>query len=246
MYPVDMVSYIIDKITHNLRIFMRLLKLLLLVSLFSAGAAHAQFGNLLNDLKSAVVGVSQNKKAEQSQSQPTKENSVPATTPATQKTAPKGPPPTSREIAFQCKVNGKELMYGNNLDSDDPNIYVRMANVNAKPLLMDYDWRSEAKDPLYLTEEAGNRVSVTTVYFKVKQMTYGISFCEGMMCGNPNQPYSFAIFNGDKKVKQEFCDEDTASEFNFPVKADKNGKLSSQLKSVIVLKKSPLKFDPFN
>ena len=234
---------------------------LLLVSLLSVGSAHAQFGNLLKDLKSATEGATQNQKVEppqtQQQTQPakqqpfvpgpaTKENSAPATQPAAQKTASKGPPATSREIAFQCKVNGKELIYGNNLDSDDPNITVRMANVNAKPLLMDYDWRSEAKDTLYLTVETGNRVSVTTVYFKVKQMTYGISFCEGMMCGNPNQPYSFAIFNGDKKVKQEFCDEDTASEFNFPVKADKNGKLSSQQKNVLVLKKSPLKFNPFN
>ena len=234
---------------------------LLLVSFLSAGSAHAQFGNLLKDLKSATEGATQNQKVEppqtQQQTQPTKqqpfvpgpatkENSAPTAQPAAQKTVPKGPPATSRDIAFQCKVNGKELIYGNNLDSDDPNINVRMANVNAKPLLMDYDWRSEAKDTLYLTEETGNRVSVTTVYFKVKQMTYGISFCEGMMCGNPNQPYSFTIFNGDKKVKQEFCDEDTASEFNFPVKADKNGKLSSQLKNVLVLKKSPLKFNPFN
>lgn len=230
---------------------------LLLVSLLSAGSAHAQFGNLLKDLKSATEGATQNQKVEQPQAQPakqqpfipgtaTKDNSAPTTQPAAQKTASKGPPATSREIAFQCKVNGKELIYGNNLDSDDPNINVRMANVNAKPLLMDYDWRTESKDTLYLTEETGNRVSVTTVYFKAHQMTYGISFCEGMMCGNPNQPYSFTVFNGNKKVKQEFCDEDTASEFNFPVKADKNGKLTSQQKNVLVLKKSPLKFNPFN
>ena len=221
---------------------MRLLSILL-IGLFSTGTAHAQFGNLLNDLKSAIDGASQNQKTEQAQS--SKQQPV-TPAPATQKTAPKGPPATSRDIAFQCKVNGKDLIYKNNLDSDDPNISVRMANVNAKTLPTDYDWRSEYKDPLYLTEETGNRVSVTTVYFKVKQMTYGISYCEGMMCGNPNQPYSFAIFNGDKKVSQEFCDEDTASEFNFPVKADKNGKLASQLKEVIVIKKSPLKFNPFN
>ncbi len=95
-------------------------------------------------------------------------------------------------------------------------------------------------------EESGNRFSITTVYFKDKKTTYGISFCEGMMCGNPSQPYSFSIFDGAKKVKQEFCDEDTASNFNFPIKADKNGKLSSQEKNVIIIKKSPLKFNPFN
>jgi hypothetical protein len=121
-----------------------------------------------------------------------------------------------------------------------------MANVNAKPILMDYDWRSSSKSTLFLNEEVGDRVSITTVYFKDKQSTYGISFCEGMMCGNPNQPYSFSIFNGDKKVKQEFCDEDSASEFNFPIKADKKGKYLSQMKSVIIVKKSPLRFNPFN
>jgi len=158
----------------------------------------------------------------------------------------KGPPGKNEFVAFQCKINGKELIYSNNFDSDDPNISVRMANVNAKPILMDYDWRSSSKSTLFLNEEVGDRVSITTVYFKDKQSTYGISFCEGMMCGNPNQPYSFSIFNGDKKVKQEFCDEDSASEFNFPIKADKKGKYLSQMKSVIIVKKSPLRFNPFN
>lgn len=231
---------------------------IILAALLTTGSAHAQFGNLLKDIKSATEGVLQNKNAEPVQSQDqqlkqqpftpgpaTNENSTPVAK-ANQNETTNRPPQPSPYIAFQCKINGKELVYGNNLDSDDPNINVRMANVNAKPLQMDYDWRSEAKDPLYLTEETGNRFSVTTVYFKIKQMTYGISFCQGMMCGNPNQPYSFAIFSGDKKVKQEFCDEDSASEFNFPVKVDKNGKLTSQMKDVIIIKKSALKFNPFN
>jgi hypothetical protein len=163
-----------------------------------------------------------------------------------QTSASKGPPGKNEFVAFQCKINGKDLIYSNNFDSDDPNISVRMANVNNKPLLMDYDWRSSNKATLFLNEEVADRATVTTVYFKDKQTTYGISFCEGMMCGNPNQPYSFSIFNGDKKVKQEFCDEDSASEFNFPIKADKKGKYNSQNKSVIIFKKSPLKFNPFN
>ena len=242
---------------------MRLLNIFLVGILFT-GSAHAQFGGFLKDLKSAAEGIVQNQRPEtvpvpapaQSQNTkqetfvpgpPSKENTPPvASSSSPTKATPKGPPEKSPLIAFQCKINGKELIYRNNLDSDDPNISVRMESVNAKPLLMDYDWRSEAKDPLYVSEETGNRALLTTVYFKVKQTTYSISLCEGMMCGNVNQPYSFAVFNGDKKISSDLCDEDTASEFNFPIKSDKNGKLLTQQKSVLMIKKSSLKFNPFD
>lgn len=229
--------------------------ILLIVGILITGSAHAEFGNLIKELKSAVESATQNSQKPTNQpvapnQQPgSKQDEKPAQTnssPNSQMAQIKGSPEKSDFIAFQCMINGKELVYRNNFDSDDQNISVRMENVNAKPLLVDYDWRTVYKDPLFFTQESGNRVTISTVYFKVKKMTYGISHCEGMMCGNPNQPYSFTVFNGNKKIAQEFCDEDTAAEFNFPLKADKNGKLSSQMKDVIVVKTTPLKFDPFN
>jgi Sec-independent protein translocase protein TatA len=242
--------------------------ILILFGALITGSAHAQFGNLIKDLKSAVEGATQTSSqqtgAQQTSSQQTnppvttkqqpfvpgsKQDEKPAQTsspPNSQKAQIKGPPAKSEFIAFQCLINGKEIIYRNNFDSDDRNINVRMANVYTKPQLMDYDWRTDHKDPLQFTEEKGNRLTVSTVYFKIKQMTYGISHCEGMMCGNPNQPYSFTIFDGSKKIKQEFCDEDTASEFNFPLKTDRNGKVSTQIKEAIIVKPSPLKFNPFN
>ena len=228
---------------------MRILNIFLL-SIFFTGSAHAQFGSFLKDLKSVTEGIVQSQRPEVAPvppPAPSKESSPPAASSSSPtKLTPKGPPEKSPFIAFQCKINGKDLIYRNNLDSDDPNISVRMENVNAKALLMDYDWRSEAKDPLFVSEETGNRALLTTVYFKVKQITYSISLCEGMMCGNVNQPYSFAVFNGDKKISSDLCDEDTASEFNFPIKTDKNGKLLTQQKSILTIKKSSLKFNPFD
>jgi len=237
---------------------MKLLKFIILSVLFT-GSAHAQFGNFLKELKSAAEAASSQAGTETTQSQNKQQS--PATGSAAKgntqqsssnqsglKAVDAGPPAKSDAVAFQCKINGKTLLFGNNLDSDDPNITVRMENVHAKPLVVDYDydWSTTYKDPLRITEESGNRYTITTVYFMEKQKTYGVSFCEGMLCGNPDQPYFFTVYDGTKKVSQEFCDENTASEFNFPVKMDKNGKLVTQLKEVIVVKKSTLKFNPFN
>ena len=227
---------------------MKLLNILL-AGIFFTGSAQAQFGSFLKDLKSATEGIVQSQRPEVAPPPPapSKESTPPAASSSSPtKLTPKGPPEKNPFIAFQCKINGKDLIYRNNLDSDDPNISVRMENVNSKALLVDYDWRSEAKDPLYVSEETGNRALLTTVYFKVKQTTYGITLCEGMMCGNVNKPYSFAVFNGDKKISSDLCDEDTASEFNFPIKTDKNGKLLTQQKNVLTIKKSTLKFNPFD
>lgn len=224
---------------------------LIFCSIFFAGATHAQLGNFLKDVKNAADSLKNGSRVEQPLPADTAKQAaspvVPAPTPMdAKKTAENGPPEKNEYVSFQCKIKGKKLFYGNNFDSDDVNIAVRMENIHPKPLDVESDWRTTQKEPLYIMEESGDRVTVTTVYFKFKQMTYGISFCEGMMCGNPDQPYSFAVFNGEKKVSQDFCDEGSASEFNFPVKLDNKGKLISTFKEVIVVKKSPLKFNPFN
>jgi hypothetical protein len=211
--------------------------------------ANAQFSNLLRDLKSTAESITKPLQAPKQEpfvpGSPKETVQQPATTAVTPPVT-KGPPKPDPEIAFQCKVNGKEIIYRNNFASDDPNINITLDHIHSKRLMQDYDYRTTSKEPLYVNEETGQRVSVTTVYFKDKQMTYGISFCQGMMCGNPNQPYSFTVFNGEKKVQQDFCDEDSASEFKFPIKTDSNGKLMTTMKDVIVIKKTNLKFNPFN
>lgn len=211
---------------------------------------NAQFGGILNDLKSAAESALRPQQSAKPETFPgvssVKEPSSAISNSNSPGQVAQKPPVASREIAFQCKINGKEVVYRNEFDSDDQRISMTFAHINQKRLQLDYDYRTTFKEPLYVHEELGHRFSITTVYFKEKQMTYGISHCQGMMCGNPDQPYSFTIFNGDKKVRQDFCDENTASEFNFPLKIDKNGKLITDLKEVIVIKKTKLKFNPFN
>lgn len=228
----------------NLQLFF---SIILALSTFQA---NAQFSNLLRDLKSTAESLTKPLQTPKQEpfvpGPPAKEAGQQTATAPIAPALTKGPPKPDPDIAFQCKINGKDVIYRNNFASDDPNINITLDHIHSKRLMQDYDYRTTSKEPLFINEETGHRVSVTTAYFKDKQMTYGISFCQGMMCGNPNQPYSFTVFNGDKKVQQDFCDEDSASEFNFPIKTDKNGKLITTMKEVIVIKKTNLKFNPFN
>ena len=110
----------------------------------------------------------------------------------------------------------------------------------------EYDFTTNYKNPMMMSINEGNKQTITTYYFKIKQMTYAISHCEGMLCGNPSQPYWFTVFDNNKKIKQDDCDENTATDFNFPIDIDKKGTVKTQMKDVLIIKKSTLKFDPFN
>ena len=48
------------------------------------------------------------------------------------------------------------------------------------------------------------------------------------------------------KIILNDCDENTANAFNFPIDIDKQGNAVTQMKDVLIIKKSNLKFDPFN
>ena len=148
--------------------------------------------------------------------------------------------------AFQCKIKGKDVIYTDNYDSDDPYIGVRLANIYPKELMPGYgtpgyDYRTTFKEPLFVTEEVLSRATITTVYFKIKNYTYGISMCQGMWCVT-GQNYSFTTFDGNKRVSQAYCDEGSESDFKFPFKRNEKEKLISLMKDVLIVKKSPLKF----
>ncbi len=210
--------------------------------------ANAQFSNLLRDLRSTAELLAKPLQIQKQEpftpADATKEaTQQPATTPVSPQVS-KGSPALNQDIAFQCKINDKVIIYKNNFSSDDPNINITLNHIHSKRLMQDYDYRTTLQDPLYVTEEIGHRVSVTTAYFQDKQMTYGVSFCQGMMCAKPKQPYSFTVFIAENKIQQDFCDEDSASAFNFPIKTDQNGELVTHMKEVIVIKKTNLKFTP--
>ena len=146
-------------------------------------------------------------------------------------------------IAFSCKINGKILIYCKTFETEDPYLDVTLNH--------DYDtgknelsYYTDQEGPLFLSIEEEYRRSVETVYFTKENMTYGISECNGMHC-NPDERYWFTIFNGKEKVSQTVCDTGTETDFKFPVNFDKKGKLVTQLKNVLAIKKSKLKFDKY-
>ena len=234
--------------------------------LIISNSANAQFGGLLNQLKDQVTETIKSGSTPPKASAPPQVNTPipPAVNtftpgPATkkeqqeaQKHVPSGPPEKQWDIAFQCKIGGKSLVYHYSEEEGRPEIGVEIPDIFGKPLQgasYHYNTTENAKNKktLFLHQEAGQRSLLSTVYYNINKTTYAISNCQGMMCGNPSQPYSFSVFDGDKKIKEEFCDEDTASEFNFPLKENlKTERLVTTQPAVIIIKKSSLKFNPFN
>jgi len=220
-----------------------------------SNSATAQFGGLLNQLKDQVTD------AINSAGTPPKAPVPPQVNAPTPPKVNTPAPPTvnapnttidtssnkfqpNSDTAFSCRIAGKQLVFSKNFASEDPNISVNFNLVDVtKP---DVDFRTTFKEPMMLSINDSNRQQITSYYFKIKQMTYAISHCEGMLCGNPNQPYWFTVFENNKKINQDDCDENTATDFKFPIEIDKKGNAVTQMKDVLIIKKSNLKFDPFN
>jgi hypothetical protein len=220
------------------------------LSLLSSNA-NAQFGGLLDNLKKQAEQITQINKTETPANTPTiqpNNKNTPSgkveSAPNTQKESSSNQFVPTIDTAFSCKIEGKQLVFTKNLDSDDPNISVNFNLIDVTSNT--HDFRSTFKDPIMLSINEGNRQTITSYYFQIKQMTYAISHCEGMQCGNPSQPYWFTVFDNNKKIKQNDCDENTSTDFNFPISMDKNGTVKMQNKNVLIIKKSNLKFDPFN
>jgi hypothetical protein len=214
-------------------------------------SAHAQFGGLLDNLKKQAEQITQINKTETPVKAPTSQNNTKEIVPA-KVDVPSNVAKDSNSnaftgninTAFACKIEGKQLVYTKNLDSEDPNISVNFNLIDVTSNTSDF--RSTFKEPIMLSINEGNRQTITSYYFQIKQMTYAISHCEGMQCGNPSQPYWFTVFENNKKIKQDDCDENTATDFKFPIITEKNGMIKTQDKNVMIIKKSNLKFDPFN
>ena len=148
---------------------------------------------------------------------------------------------TRDSIAFSCKINNKALIYCKTFETEDPYLSVTLNHVydTGKNEL---SHMSDQQGSFFLSQEEGYRRSVTTVYFTQKNMTYGISECNGMHC-NPEERYWFTTFKGTEKVNQTVCDPGTETGFEFPVGFDKKGKLVAQMKRVLAIKQSKLKFE---
>jgi hypothetical protein len=225
------------------------------VSMFSLGCttASAQLGDFLKGLKSAV---------EEGVKAPVEPAGKPA--PSSAPAAPSTPPPQTSaqptrkstagkkldlewpesEYLFACNIKGKTLSVSKHLDSDDPNIRVSYGKRDEKTLLTDLDFRSTPKIPLLITEQFGQRRTITSIYFTLKDSTYSISRCEGMMC-NPEEMYWLAIYKNGKLGSQEFCEEEPMIDWNMPVLTDKSGKLRTNpsMKDVMQVRPSKINFD---
>ena len=145
-------------------------------------------------------------------------------------------------VAFSCKINGKALIYCKTFETEEPYLSVTL-NHDYDSGKNDLSYNSD-QGPLFLSQEEEYRRSVTTVYFSVKNMTYGISECNGMHC-NPDERYWFTTFKGTEKVNQLVCEPGTETSFEFPVVYDKKGKLVAQMKRVLAIKQSKFKFDRY-
>lgn len=148
------------------------------------------------------------------------------------------------EYAFACTIKGKTLSISNHLDSDDPYMLVAYGKRDAKTMKTSLDFRTSAKETLLMTEQTSQKKSVTTVYFTVKGVTYGISRCEGMFC-SPDQinNYWLSTFKGGKLTSQEVCEEEPVIEMKMPVKTDKAGKIITRAKEFLQVRASKLNFD---
>jgi hypothetical protein len=235
---------------------MKIIYLSLALSLvIVSNSATAQFGGLLNQLKDQVTDAINSGSSSPKTPAPPQVNAP--TPPKVNAPAPPTVNPSTTAIdtssnkfqpnsdtAFSCRIAGKQLVFSKNFASEDPNISVNFNLVDVTKSAVDF--RTTFKEPMMLSINDGNRQQITSYYFKIKQMTYAISHCEGMLCGNPNQPYWFTVFENNKKINQGDCDENTATDFKFPIEIDKKGNAVTQMKDVLIIKKSNLKFDPFN
>ncbi len=148
---------------------------------------------------------------------------------------------TRDSIAFSCKINDKPLIFCKTFETEEPYLSVTL-NHSYDTGKNELSHSSDQNGPFFLSQEDDNRRSVTTVYFTQKNMTYGISECDGMLC-NPEERYWFTTFKGTEKVSQAVCDPGTETGFAFPVNFDKKGKLVAQMKNVLAIKPSKLKFE---
>lgn len=144
-------------------------------------------------------------------------------------------------IAFSCKINNKPLIFCKTFETEDPYMSVTL-NHSYDTGKNELSHSSDQQGPFLVSQEDDNRRSVTTVYFTQKNMTYGISECNGMLC-NPEERYWFTTFKGTEKVSQAVCDPETETGFEFPITFDKKGKLVTQMKTVLAIKPSKLKFE---
>ena len=220
-------------------------------------SAYAQFNDLMKTLQTITPPAATKSKEPaaipeaKSKAAPAKPAQAPVTpareNPAIQSAATDQASPvdericTRDSIAFSCKIKGKPLVYCKTFETEDPYLSGTL-NHNYDSGKNELSFMSGSA-PFLLSQEEGYRRSVTTVYFTQKNMTYGISECNGMHC-NPEERYWFTSFKGAEKVSQTFCDAETETEFAFPVAFDKKGKLVAQMKRVLAIKPSKLTFEP--
>lgn len=230
--------------------------ILLAAAVFAAPTtAFAQFNDLMRTMQTIAPPLPNKPKEPDTKPKPAAAKpAAPAATPTREtKPAPSAEPEQAgyvdprichrSDVAFSCKINGKPLIYCKTFETEDPYMSVTL-NHDYESGKNELSHMSGQPGPFLLTQEESHRRSVTTVYFTQKNMTYGISECDGMHC-NPEERYWFTTYKGSEKVSQAVCDPETETGFEFPVAFDKKGKLFSQLKSVLAIKQSKLKFDRY-
>jgi len=141
---------------------------------------------------------------------------------------------------FSCKVKGKKIAL---CGADLGDVYNIMFGIDGK-IIAEYG----TGEKYSYSEHVNGKATLTSVYFKNKDISYAITTCEGMDC-NPDNGAWLSVVKGNKKIAGSgYCDAGTSSGFeNLPLVSDKNGiyhvlKKSDAISHYFLIKKNAKEF----
>lgn len=205
------------------------------ISLLVAVPAHAQFGNLLQNIKGAIDSAT------------TPSSSNKGTSGSSSSGAAGGgdyePCIQKQDTYFRCTIKGKPVGVCTNFDTDAPSVNFIMGKMD-KNYVHEYmnSVYEGAKDRFMVAQHSDGKFTLTTVSikdYKDKSLTYSITECQGMEC-NMDKSTWLTITKGQSEIAGGgFCDVGSSTGFNFPFNEDKNGNLVIKMKGYFAPQKKP-------
>jgi len=194
--------------------------------------AHAQFGNLLQNIKGAI----------DSATTPSSNKASAANLTATG-TSEYEPCAQKQDAYFRCTIKGKPVGVCTNFDTDAPSVNFIMGKMD-KNYVHEYmnSVYDGAKDKYLVAQHSEGKFTLTTVSLKDdkdKSITYSLTECQGMEC-NPDKNTWLTITKGQSEIAGGgFCDAGSSTGFNFPFGEDKKGNLVIKQKGYFTSQKKP-------
>ena len=141
---------------------------------------------------------------------------------------------------FSCKVKGKKVAL---CGAELGDVYNIMFTIDGKVIA-----EHQYGEKYSFSEHVNGKATLSSVYFKNKDLSYAVTTCDGMEC-NPDNSAWLSIVKGGKKIAGSgFCDAGTSSGFeNLPLTYDKNGvyrvlKKSEEDSNYFSIKRNPKEF----